>query len=113
MAASVLHVYHIGALVSFMQVPAKGRRRAGKDETVAMDTTNILFVAGGAFAGIDRIAQRRLSESSIGFDAPVFDAHAARTANEHERHEAQNELLGQVLGDWRQYAACTVSPLNV
>eukprot|EP00750_Incisomonas_marina_P022375 INCI4965.19.p1 GENE.INCI4965.19~~INCI4965.19.p1 ORF type:complete len:714 (+),score=140.92 INCI4965.19:264-2405(+) len=96
-----------------VQVPAKGRRRAGKDETVAMDTTNILFVAGGAFAGIDRIAQRRLSESSIGFDAPVFDAHAARTANEHERHEAQNELLGQVLGDWRQYAACTVSPLNV
>ena len=79
-----------------MQVPAKGRRRAGKDETVAMDTTNILFVAGGAFAGIDRVAQRRLSESSIGFDAPVFDAHAASTADEHERHAVQNKLLAQV-----------------
>lgn len=45
---------------------AGGRKHPGK-ETVTVDTTNILFIAGGAFVGIDKIIERRTSKSSIGF----------------------------------------------
>lgn len=43
-----------------------GRKNPGK-EMVSIDTTNILFIAGGAFVGIDKIIERRTSKSSIGF----------------------------------------------
>lgn len=43
-----------------------GRKHPGK-ETITVDTTNILFIAGGAFVGIDKIIERRTSKSSIGF----------------------------------------------
>lgn len=43
-----------------------GRKNPGK-EMVSVDTTNILFIAGGAFVGIDKIIERRTSKSSIGF----------------------------------------------
>lgn len=43
-----------------------GRKHPGK-ETITVDTSNILFIAGGAFVGIDKIIERRTSKSSIGF----------------------------------------------
>lgn len=43
-----------------------GRKHPGK-ETVTVDTSNILFIAGGAFVGIDKIIERRSNKSSIGF----------------------------------------------
>jgi ATP-dependent Clp protease ATP-binding subunit ClpX len=43
-----------------------GRKHPGK-ETVTVDTSNILFIAGGAFVGIDKIIERRSSKTSIGF----------------------------------------------
>lgn len=47
-----------------------GRKNPGK-EMVTIDTTNILFIAGGAFVGIDKIIERRTSKSSIGFVSNV------------------------------------------
>jgi ATP-dependent Clp protease ATP-binding subunit ClpX len=45
---------------------ATGRKHPGK-ETVTVDTSDILFIAGGAFVGIDKIIERRALKSSIGF----------------------------------------------
>ena len=45
-----------------------------------MDTTNILFVASGAFSGLDRIISRRFNEKYLGFGAQVSDSPGRRAA---------------------------------
>lgn len=52
-------------------VPPQGGRKHPQQETIKIDTTNILFICGGAFDGLDKIIESRTSRSSIGFDAPV------------------------------------------
>jgi ATP-dependent Clp protease ATP-binding subunit ClpX len=50
-------------------VPPQGGRKHPYQENIAVDTTNILFICGGAFHGLEEIVGRRLSTSSIGFGA--------------------------------------------
>ena len=52
-------------------VPPQGGRKHPQQETIAVDTTNILFICGGAFDGLDKIIEARTDKSAIGFDAPV------------------------------------------
>ncbi|MBA1146206.1 ATP-dependent Clp protease ATP-binding subunit ClpX [Ectothiorhodospiraceae bacterium WFHF3C12] len=53
-----------------VQVPVAGGRR-GQQEQVAVDTRDILFICGGAFAGLEDVVAKRRVERSIGFNAPV------------------------------------------
>ncbi len=55
-------------------VPPKGGRKHPQQEYVKIDTTNILFIAGGAFVGLDSIVKSRLGQRSIGFGADVQGA---------------------------------------
>ncbi len=55
-------------------VPPKGGRKHPQQEYVKIDTTNILFIAGGAFVGLDSIIKARLGRHSIGFGADVQGA---------------------------------------
>jgi len=50
-------------------VPPQGGRKHPNQEMIDIDTTNILFICGGAFVGLDKIIEQRLSSSSIGFGA--------------------------------------------
>jgi len=52
-------------------VPPQGGRKHPQQEFLQVDTTNILFICGGAFAGLDKIISRRGTGSSIGFGAQV------------------------------------------
>ena len=52
-------------------VPPQGGRKHPQQEFLQVDTTNILFICGGAFAGLDRVIAQRGSPSSIGFGAEV------------------------------------------
>ena len=52
-------------------VPPQGGRKHPHQETIQIDTKNILFICGGAFAGIEKIIESRTDRSAIGFDAPV------------------------------------------
>ncbi len=52
-------------------VPPQGGRKHPQQELIQIDTTNILFICGGAFDGIDRIVETRLDRKSIGFNTPV------------------------------------------
>ncbi|SEP94374.1 ATP-dependent protease ATP-binding subunit ClpX [Piscibacillus halophilus] len=67
-------------------VPPQGGRKHPHQEFIQIDTTNILFVVGGAFDGIDQIVKRRLGEKVIGFGAE------AKNANVNEQ-----DLLTKVL----------------
>ena len=52
-------------------VPPQGGRKHPQQETIPVDTSNILFICGGAFDGLDKIIEARTDRSAIGFDAPV------------------------------------------
>ncbi len=52
-------------------VPPQGGRKHPYQEFIKVDTTNILFIVGGAFDGLDEIIKRRIEGSTIGFNAPV------------------------------------------
>ena len=52
-------------------VPPQGGRKHPQQEFLQVDTTNILFICGGAFSGLDKVIVRRGSETSIGFGAKV------------------------------------------
>ena len=52
-------------------VPPQGGRKHPQQEMIQIDTTNILFICGGAFDGLDKIVESRTDRSAIGFDAPV------------------------------------------
>ena len=53
-------------------VPPQGGRKHPQQEMIPVDTTNILFICGGAFDGLDKIIEKRTDKSAIGFDAPVM-----------------------------------------
>ncbi|KAL1526139.1 hypothetical protein AB1Y20_014867 [Prymnesium parvum] len=56
---------------SVVNVPERGGRKTPRAEHVAIDTTNILFICGGAFTGLSRIIAERDKQSVIGFDAKL------------------------------------------
>ena len=68
-------------------VPPAGGRKHPQQDYVNVDTTDILFVCGGAFNGLDDIVRRRVSDSGVGFNVPLVkkagrDAALARTLPE-------------------------------
>jgi len=56
---------------SVANVPPKGGRKHPQQEMLQVDTSNILFICGGAFAGLESIVQRRLGSKEIGFGSKV------------------------------------------
>lgn len=54
-------------------VPPQGGRKHPHQELLQIDTTNILFICGGAFEGLDKIIETRLDRKSIGFNADIRD----------------------------------------
>jgi ATP-dependent Clp protease ATP-binding subunit ClpX len=60
-------------------VPPQGGRKHPQQEFLQVDTTNILFICGGAFAGLDKIISMRGKGTSIGFGADVRDPEQKKT----------------------------------
>ena len=52
-------------------IPPKGGRKHPQQEFLQVDTTNILFICGGAFVGLDQVIERRVGEKTLGFGADV------------------------------------------
>jgi len=53
------------------RIPATGSKKSSQQDTVEIDTTNILFVASGAFVGLDKIIQNRKQGTAIGFNSNI------------------------------------------
>lgn len=68
-------------------VPPQGGRKHPHQELLQIDTTDILFICGGAFEGLDKIIETRLDRKSIGFNADIRE----------KRQENVGELLRNVL----------------
>ena len=62
-------------------VPPQGGRKHPQQEMIQVDTTNILFICGGAFDGLDKIIEKRTDKSAIGFDAPVMSKNERDVGN--------------------------------
>ena len=54
-------------------VPPNGGRKHPQQEFIQIDTTNILFICGGAFDGLEKVIERRIGSSSLGFEANIID----------------------------------------
>jgi ATP-dependent Clp protease ATP-binding subunit ClpX len=68
-------------------VPPQGGRKHPHQEFLSIDTTNILFICGGAFAGLDKIIARRIGKNAVGFGAEVRS----------KRSVESSEMLTQVM----------------
>ena len=62
------------------RVPPQGGRKHPQQELIAVDTANVLFIAGGAFEGLDDIVRRRVATTRVGFQHVVEDDDAAVAA---------------------------------
>ena len=70
-------------------VPPQGGRKHPNQEMIEIDTTNILFICGGAFVGLDSIIETRVAERTMGFGS------SSKDMNE----DAKAELLNKVIPD--------------
>ena len=70
-------------------VPPQGGRKHPQQEFLQVDTTNILFICGGAFAGLEKIITARGKGTSIGFGATVADPEERRTGEISARGRAR------------------------
>src|SRR5471030_1514734 len=68
-------------------VPPQGGRKHPHQEFLSIDTTNILFICGGAFAGLDKIIAKRVGRNAVGFGRQISS----------KRDAASAELLGEVM----------------
>jgi len=68
-------------------VPPQGGRKHPQQELIPIDTTNILFICGGAFDGLGKIIERRLDRGSIGFNSQIIE----------KTDKSEDELFKQVM----------------
>jgi len=62
-------------------VPPQGGRKHPHQEFYLVDTTNILFICGGAFVGLDKVIQKRVGQKSMGFQATIRPMNQSRVSN--------------------------------
>ncbi len=72
-------------------VPPQGGRKHPHQELIQIDTTNILFICGGAFDGLEKMIEKRLDQKSIGFNVEIGSRH------EHDTDRLLKQVLPQDL----------------
>lgn len=77
-------------------IPLKGKKRSPDDETIRIDTSNILFICGGAFVGLDKIIEARTTKSSLGFGA--YQKTKEKKTNIHHADLAEYGLIPEFAG---------------
>ena len=73
-------------------VPPQGGRKHPSQQCIQIDTSNILFICGGAFAGIEKLMARRIGRNTLGF-GPAFDAKTEKSLSEQLRELTPQDLV--------------------
>ncbi len=73
-------------------VPPQGGRKHPHQEFIQIDTTNILFIVGGAFAGLDKIIGNRIGKKQLGFGAELSDHHTKKIGDLFKMVETEDLL---------------------
>ena len=73
-------------------VPPQGGRKHPHQEFLQIDTTNILFICGGAFVGLEEMIEHRLNEKTLGFGAEIKN-HKERRSSELLQHVTPEDLI--------------------
>ena len=74
-------------------VPPQGGRKHPQQEFLQVDTTNILFICGGAFAGLEKIIQNRTTKTGIGFVAEVKSKNKEALSSEYQNDIEPEDLV--------------------
>ena len=74
-------------------VPPQGGRKHPQQEFLQVDTRNILFICGGAFAGLEKVIQNRSTKGGIGFNAEVRSKEAGKKVGESLREVEPDDLV--------------------
>ncbi len=78
---------------SVASVPPQGGRKHPHQELIQVDTTNMLFICGGAFAGLENVIGRRIGGKSVGFGADVKARNDAKASAEVMEHVMPEDLI--------------------
>jgi len=78
-------------------VPPKGGRKHPQQDFLQIDTTNILFICGGAFVGLDSIIERRLGKQSLGFGGPPKKKSGAQPIRKKAKQSGMQEVRAEDL----------------
>ncbi|GHU67315.1 ATP-dependent Clp protease ATP-binding subunit ClpX [Clostridia bacterium] len=95
-------------------VPPQGGRKHPHQEFIPFDTTNVLFICGGAFDGLDKIILRRIGEKTIGFNSEV-KLNKAETADVLKKLQSEDLLKYGLIPEFigRLPVMCTLQELDV
>jgi ATP-dependent Clp protease ATP-binding subunit ClpX len=74
-------------------VPPQGGRKHPQQEFIQVDTKNILFICGGAFAGLDKVVRDRTEKSGIGFSAEIYSRADAKSNDELMHNVEPGDLI--------------------
>lgn len=95
-------------------VPPRGGRKHPQQEFLQVDTTNVLFICGGAFAGLEGIIAQRLDTSSMGFGASIRSKKEVQSATLFSKVRTEDlmkfGLIPEFIG--RVPVVCTLAPLD-
>lgn len=74
-------------------VPPQGGRKHPQQEFIQVDTKNILFICGGAFAGLERVIRDRTEKSGIGFSAEIYSKNDTKSIDQLLREADSSDLI--------------------
>ena len=95
-------------------VPPQGGRKHPQQELIPINTTNILFICGGAFDGLDKIIEKRLDKSAIGFNSPVREKNDHKTVRGIDKAgNTSEEISSNYYYETADYELDDYTPVNV
>jgi ATP-dependent Clp protease ATP-binding subunit ClpX len=95
--------------------PPQGGRKHPEQQYIQMDTTNILFICGGTFVGLDNIISRRIGRKTIGFGSQTLEEHNGELAALLDRVTSDDILEYGMIPEFvgRLPIVCPLMPLDV